>query len=167
MSRPRDDERWLAQMRRGSLELCVLAILSRGRRYGYDIVQALATGGPLSIKEGTIYPLLNRLKGEGLVHAEWQPSPEGPARKYYTLTDAGKRRLAEMRDQWSDFRHGVESLLDAESDEAGSADAERDGGEPTDAESDEAEGDGVERDGVEPDGGESDGAQAAEHEEER
>jgi PadR family transcriptional regulator PadR len=106
-----DDEKWMAQMRRGSLELCILAILSRGQRYGYDIVQALSDAEGLVIKEGTIYPLLNRLKAEGLVHAEWQPSPEGPARKYYTLTSAGDAALAQLRQQWRRFAEDMERIL--------------------------------------------------------
>lgn len=107
-----DDEKWMAQMRRGSLELCILAILSRGKRYGYDIVQALSGAEGLIIKEGTIYPLLNRLKAEGLVDAEWQPSPEGPARKYYTLTASGSQTLMRLRQQWRRFADDVERILE-------------------------------------------------------
>jgi PadR family transcriptional regulator PadR len=107
-----DDEKWMAQMRRGSLELCILAILARGTRYGYDIVQELQGADGLVIKEGTIYPLLNRLKAEGLVDAEWQPSPQGPARKYYTLTPAGRRTLAAMRDQWQRYADDMARLLE-------------------------------------------------------
>ena len=106
-------------MRRGSLELCILAILSRGERYGYDIVQALAGGEALVIKEGTIYPLLNRLKAEGLVDAEWQPSPEGPARKYYTLSEAGSERLVAMRRQWRTFAADVARILEGKGEDAG------------------------------------------------
>jgi PadR family transcriptional regulator PadR len=107
-----DDEKWMAQMRRGSLELCILAILARGKRYGYDIVQGLSGADGLIIKEGTIYPLLNRLKAEGLVDAEWQPSPEGPARKYYTLTAAGSDTLSRLRRQWRSFADDVERILE-------------------------------------------------------
>jgi PadR family transcriptional regulator PadR len=108
------DEKWMAQMRRGSLELCILAILSRGRRYGYDIVQALSGEEGLIIKEGTIYPLLNRLRNESLVDAEWQPSPQGPKRKYYRLTPEGVRRLEAMRWQWRRFADDVEQILAGE-----------------------------------------------------
>ncbi len=108
-----DDEKWMTQIRRGALELCLLSILARGRRYGYDIVQALAQADGLVIREGTIYPLLNRLKHEGLVDAEWQASPQGPKRKYYTLTEAGERRLATMRSEWRRFAAEVDGLLDA------------------------------------------------------
>jgi len=106
-----DDQKWMAQMRRGSLELCILAILSRGKRYGYDIVHALAESDGLVIKEGTIYPLLNRLKAEGLVDAEWRPSPQGPARKYYTLTPKGEGALEAMRGEWCRFSAAVQRIL--------------------------------------------------------
>lgn len=109
-----DDSKWMAQMRRGSLELCILAILSRGTRYGYGIVQALSGSGGLVIKEGTIYPLLNRLRSEGLIDAEWRPSPQGPKRKYYRLTPAGEERLAAMRAQWRVFSDDVERILEDE-----------------------------------------------------
>jgi PadR family transcriptional regulator PadR len=115
-----DDAKWMTQMRRGALELCILSILARGQRYGYDIVQALAIADGLVIKEGTIYPLLNRLMHEGLVVAEWQPSPQGPKRKYYELSALGRRRLAGMREEWLRFAGDVEGLLGAsDSEEAG------------------------------------------------
>lgn len=107
-----DDDKWMTQIRRGALELCVLALLARRRRYGYDLVQALTHLQGLVLKEGTIYPLLNRLQGEGLVKSEWQPSPEGPARRYYTLTGEGEARLAAMRKQWSGFTSEVDSILE-------------------------------------------------------
>jgi PadR family transcriptional regulator PadR len=106
-----DDAKWMAQMRRGSLELCVLAILARRKRYGYELVQALSGPEGLVIPEGTIYPLLNRLRAEGLVDAEWQPSPQGPKRKYYTLTLDGSARLAAMNDEWHRFRDDVDRVL--------------------------------------------------------
>ena len=109
-----DDPKWMVQVRRGSLELCVLAILSRGTRYGYDIVQALSRAEGLMIREGTIYPLLNRLRSEGLVAAVWQSSPQGPARKYYTLTPTGAQRLAAMAAEWMQFRDGVDRILECD-----------------------------------------------------
>lgn len=107
-----DDEKWMAQIRRGSLELCILAILAEGKRYGYDVVQALHGAQGLVIKEGTIYPLLNRLKSEGLIEAEWQASPQGPDRKYYTLTPRGRDVLATMRSQWREFSAEVGRILE-------------------------------------------------------
>lgn len=109
-----DDAKWMAQMRRGSLELCILAILARRKRYGYELVQALSGPEGLVIPEGTIYPLLNRLRAEGLVDAEWQPSPQGPKRKYYTLTRNGATQLAAMTDEWGRFRDDVDRVLEGD-----------------------------------------------------
>lgn len=106
-----DAAKWQAQLRRGTLDLCLLAILARGTRYGYDIVQALSIGDGLVIKEGTIYPVLNRLSSDGLVATEWRPSPQGPQRKYYRLTPAGEARLARLRAEWRAFVDDVERLL--------------------------------------------------------
>ncbi|MCB0218012.1 MAG: PadR family transcriptional regulator [Caldilineae bacterium] len=114
-----EDAKWMTQIRRGALELCILSILGRGKRYGYDIVQALTEADGLVIGEGTIYPLLNRLKHEGLVDAEWQSSPQGPQRKYYTLTPKGETRLMRMRDEWQRFATDVERLLGRQGDEGG------------------------------------------------
>lgn len=114
-----DAAKWQAQLRRGTLDLCLLAILSRGTRYGYDIVQALSIDEGLVIKEGTIYPILNRLSSDGLVAAEWRPSPQGPQRKYYRLTPEGRARLERLRAEWRAFVDDVERLLrpdDAEGD---------------------------------------------------
>lgn len=110
--RSRDAAKWQAQMRRGTLDLCLLAILSHGTRYGYDIVQALSIGNGLVIKEGTIYPVLNRLSGEGLVATEWRPSPQGPQRKYYRLMPAGEERLTRLRAEWRAFVDDVDRLLE-------------------------------------------------------
>lgn len=113
-----DAAKWQAQLRRGTLDLCLLAILARGTRYGYDIVQALSIDEGLVIKEGTIYPILNRLSSDGLVAAEWRPSPQGPQRKYYRLTPAGEARLARLRAEWRAFVDDVERLLRAEEGDA-------------------------------------------------
>ena len=112
------DLKWMTQIRRGTLELCILSILARGRRYGYDIVQALSSADGLVIPEGTIYPLLSRLRNEGLVVAEWQASPQGPKRKYYTLTDQGHARLEGMRLEWERFVAEVDRIIDAETSDA-------------------------------------------------
>ncbi len=106
-----DDEHWVAQLRKGSLELCVLALLVCDERYGYELAQALATSGGLEIGEGTLYPLLSRLQREGLVSASWRESPAGPPRKYYALTAEGRRALRSMRAEWEAFSGAVEQIL--------------------------------------------------------
>lgn len=89
---------WAVQIRRGWIELCVLKALEHGERYGYDLVRTLAALPGLDVTEGTLYPLLSRLRLQGLVSTRLVESPEGPARKYYALTARGRRTLSQMKD---------------------------------------------------------------------
>jgi PadR family transcriptional regulator PadR len=91
---------WGAQLRRGVLELCILALLGREPSYGYQIVTQIASAPQLATGEGTIYPLLRRLKREGLVETFWQESAAGPPRQYYRLTAKGRGALRAMRAEW-------------------------------------------------------------------
>src|SRR4051812_31720609 len=92
-SSPADDlGGWEIQVRKGGLGLAVLAILWPDRLYGLEILKRLETDAGMSIPEGTIYPLLNRMKAEGLVDSEWVEADAGHPRKYYRLTEAGRRR---------------------------------------------------------------------------
>lgn len=101
----------LAQLRRGVLEVCVLSLLAReGRAYAFDLVRHLAQAGMVT-SEGTVYPLLSRLRRAELVETDWVESPNGPPRRYYALTSAGKRALVAFTADWSLFRDSVESLL--------------------------------------------------------
>jgi PadR family transcriptional regulator PadR len=97
---------------RGVLELCVLAALRDGERYGYELAQVLARSGLGEIKGGTLYPVLARLADSGLVTAEWRPGAGGPARKYYVLTPAGAELLALESAQWRSFHDAVRAILD-------------------------------------------------------
>ena len=106
---------WTTQMRKGLLELCVLASLKGARLYGYDIAKRLSAVDGLVIGEGTIYPILSRFKKEGLVDAALAESPEGPARKYYQLTPRGRSLLAQMLAAWGEVRDGIETITRAES----------------------------------------------------
>lgn len=103
----------MTQMRRGALEYCVLALLAGGEHYGFELVQTLSRSDALLTSEGTIYPLLSRLRREGLVETEWRESPSGPPRKYYRLTADGRAALAAFRRQWIVFRQAVDSILDS------------------------------------------------------
>lgn len=96
MNEPGYFENWTVQLRRGWIELCVLNALAQGERYGYDLVRSLAELPGLDVTEGTLYPLLSRLRLQGLVSARLEESREGPARKYYALTAAGRRELERM-----------------------------------------------------------------------
>ena len=100
---------WVTQLRKGILEFCVLKVLEDASLYGYDIVRQLRTLEVLVISEGTIYPILSRLRREGLLKTYLEESPEGPARKYYQLTNRGKDMLGEMRGVWTAMSQGVEN----------------------------------------------------------
>ena len=78
-----NSDKLLVQMRRGSIEYCVLALLETEDRYGFDITRELASAGGLVTSEGTVYPLLTRLRNDGLVDTYWKDSTEGPQRRYY------------------------------------------------------------------------------------
>ena len=101
----------LSQLRRGVLEYCVLALLRQQERYGFELVRSLSAVDGLVTSEGTIYPLLTRLRKEALVTTFWQESASGPPRRYYRLTDAGAAALAAFSDDWARFRDGVDALL--------------------------------------------------------
>lgn len=92
-------EKWAAQLRKGTLELAVLAALWEIPRYGLEIMQSLEAAG-LSIGEGTLYPILNRLRSDGLLISEWRQEGTGNPRKYYTLTDQGRDRARDIASEW-------------------------------------------------------------------
>jgi PadR family transcriptional regulator PadR len=99
---------WTSQLRRGVLELCILQLLKREASYGYEIVTRLESLGPLAAGENTVYPLLRRLKAEGLLDTFMQESPAGPPRQYYRLTADGRRRLATLEKEWAAMVTAVE-----------------------------------------------------------
>jgi PadR family transcriptional regulator, regulatory protein PadR len=102
----------LAQMRRGTLQYCVLALLASEERYGFDLVRELADVDGMVTSEGTIYPLLGRLRRDGLVESTWRESSSGPPRRYYRVTSAGRRALADFQREWSRFRDAVDALVE-------------------------------------------------------
>jgi PadR family transcriptional regulator PadR len=101
----------VAQMRRGVLPYCVLAMVSREEQYGFELVHALAGVDGMVTGEGTIYPLLARLRRQGLVDTSWRESVAGPPRKYYRLAVAGNEALAEFAESWHQLRDSVDELL--------------------------------------------------------
>jgi PadR family transcriptional regulator PadR len=105
-----------AQLRRGVLEYCVLALLLHEDRYGFELVRTLSGVDGMVTSEGTVYPLLSRLKKDGLVSTTWQDSDAGPPRKYYAITAAGRSALEQFRQEWRAFRIAVDSLLEKEKD---------------------------------------------------
>jgi PadR family transcriptional regulator, regulatory protein PadR len=105
---------WSSQIRRGTLELCVLALVDSKPRYGYDLVTALEQWEPLAAKEGTVYPLLRRLQREGKIEGSWQESVAGPPRKYYQLTPHGRALLGRMAADWVELNEAVQQTLPTE-----------------------------------------------------
>ncbi len=103
-------ENWTTQLRKGVLELCLLNIIGHGRIYGYDIVRRLREVDALVVREGTIYPILSRLKRDGLVRSSLEESPAGPARKYYELTRRGEQLQSDMNGYWDVLTRGVGEL---------------------------------------------------------
>jgi PadR family transcriptional regulator, regulatory protein PadR len=102
----------ISQMRRGTLQYCVLALLVNEARYGFDLVKELGEVEGMVTSEGTIYPLLTRLRKEGLVETSWQESPSGPPRRYYSLTAAGHAALEAFAKEWTRFRDAVDHVLE-------------------------------------------------------
>ncbi len=105
------NESWISQIRKGVLEIAVLALVATREMYGFEIVSRLETNPQLAISAGTVYPLLSRLKKAGLIASLWRESPVGPPRKYYTLTEDGARELAGMTESWRAFSAGLDDLL--------------------------------------------------------
>jgi PadR family transcriptional regulator, regulatory protein PadR len=97
------------QLKKGVLGLCVLALLSRGDSYAYEIASKLARA--VDMGEGTIYPLMRRMQSDGLVGTYLEESSSGPSRKYYKLTDAGRASLAAQLADWRSFTSAVEEVL--------------------------------------------------------
>ena len=98
-----------SQMRKGILEYCILSIISRQEAYTSDILEALRQAD-LLVVEGTLYPLLSRLKNNGLLSYRWQESNDGPPRKYFTLTDEGKDLLESLDKEWNTISSAINQI---------------------------------------------------------
>ncbi len=98
-----------AQMRKGILEYCILSIIDQQDAYVGDILDTLKKA-ELLVVEGTIYPLMTRLKNSGLLSYRWEESTGGPPRKYYSLTDKGKKFLRELSNTWNSLETSVQSI---------------------------------------------------------
>ena len=105
-------ENWETQVRKGWLELLILASLWKEKLYGLDIIRRLDTDSDLMLAEGTIYPILGRLKRDGLIDSEWVESDAGHPRKYYWLTATGRRRATAMARYASTFIARIDSLVE-------------------------------------------------------
>lgn len=97
------------QFKKGVMDLCVLFLLGKKDYYGYGLVQKISK--VISISEGTLYPILKRLKNEGYLETYFQESKEGPLRKYYSLTKKGKMKSKKLNNQWKEFSKKINKLL--------------------------------------------------------
>ena len=98
-----------SQMRKGILEYCILSIINRQEVYTSDILEALRQAD-LLVVEGTLYPLLSRLKNNGLLKYRWQESTDGPPRKYFTLTDEGQDMLVALNEEWGTISKAIKKI---------------------------------------------------------
>ena len=103
-------ENTTAQMRKGVLEFCILSLISGDDLYTSEILEALKKGKMLVV-EGTVYPLLTRLKNANLLQYRWEESTSGPPRKYYSITKEGEAFLAELQNAWNDLNKAVKTIV--------------------------------------------------------
>lgn len=107
---PSEDE-ISTNLRRGTLEFCVLAVLAEGESYGLELAHQLRVGAPLLASEGTLYPLLARLRRSGWVETTWHESTSGPPRRYYRLTTEGRAALDTFVGVWGPFAGAVTDIV--------------------------------------------------------
>lgn len=110
-SPPDPVDKWEVQLRKGCLELAILGSLWGGKQYGLEILRGLERDSELVLSEGTVYPLLARLKTDGLLDSEWVETESGHPRKYYRLTASGRRRAVQMARLWARFSASLGALL--------------------------------------------------------
>lgn len=111
-------EKWISQMRKGTLELCLLLLLQEGESYGYEIVGRLADRAVVDAGESTVYPILARLKAAGYLNQRKRRSPNGPPRNYYSLAPPGRIYLTELLGAWDELDRSVDAMrTDVESEE--------------------------------------------------
>jgi PadR family transcriptional regulator, regulatory protein PadR len=108
-----DLNNWQAQLRKGLLDIAILNLLKNTQRHGYEIVQIFKQSPGLRIHEGNIYPILARLKADGLVASYSEPSRDGPPRKYFKLTDPGRTTVEKMNDHWDEISNTIANFRKA------------------------------------------------------
>lgn len=104
-------KKWISQVRKGSLELCILAVIKEKSIYAFELIQELEKIESLVLTEGTIYPLLKRLQNDELISSFWVESDNGPPRKYYQITEKGKEFFDEMSKEWIKFTQAINNIL--------------------------------------------------------
>ena len=110
---PEVSSEWTAELKKGSIQLCLLALLTGEAKYGFQLIKELreVSDGFFDVKEGTLYPALRRLEERGFVRSEWVEREAGVPRKYYTLTDRGRTALAEATAVWGEMATSVDRIL--------------------------------------------------------
>lgn len=101
---------WTSQVKKGTLAFLVLKILEGHEYYGYELIEQVRSFTEIEVAEGTLYPLMNRLKKENLVESKWVEQETGIPRKYYTLTSIGKETLAEMNEYWKSLENAIQKI---------------------------------------------------------
>ncbi len=108
-------EEWIRELKKGSIQLCILAVLSKGKKYGFQLIKELKelSSGYYDLKEGTLYPALHRLEKRGYLKSEWITQKSGMPRKYYTLTTKGTKALKEAKAEWMKMVGSCNKVLEA------------------------------------------------------
>jgi len=104
-------EKWQSQVKKGTLSFIVLLVLRENERYGYELIEEIKKVTKIEIAEGTLYPLMNRLKTDSLLGSKWTEQETGIPRKYYFLTEIGKQTLEEMKSQWIDLQNVIKKII--------------------------------------------------------
>ncbi|MCW3168446.1 PadR family transcriptional regulator [Chryseobacterium sp. 09-1422] len=104
-------EKWQSQVKKGTLSFIVLLVLKENELYGYELIEKIKLLTNIEIAEGTLYPLMNRLKTDNLLESKWVEQKTGIPRKYYFLTETGKKTLEEMKNQWNELQQTLTNLI--------------------------------------------------------
>ena len=102
---------WKSQIKKGTLTFIALNILKNNEYYGYELIEQIRNHTEIEVAEGTLYPLMNRLKTENLVESKWVEQETGIPRKYYSLTETGKETLVQMNAYWSDLESAIKKII--------------------------------------------------------
>jgi PadR family transcriptional regulator PadR len=108
------EHEWSAELKKGSVQLCILALLREGKKYGFQIIKELRekSNGYFDLKEGTLYPALHRLEKRGYLKSKWVTEGDRPPRKYYTLTKQGRKALKSASSEWLQMVDSVKNVLE-------------------------------------------------------
>ena len=104
--------KWESQVKKGMLEFIILIFLSKREFYGYELIKTIKDIAEINVTEGTIYPLLNRLKKDNLITSRWMEMETGIPRKYYQITDKGETILSGMKSAWEKFTRSIDQLTE-------------------------------------------------------